>query len=685
MGSKYGYIYIRNHSSYDIEDACKLGKTHNIPERDNQYATGEIRRGYFYPVFEVLFEKTSFIEESLQYKFSNLNIKYDGGIEFYNKNIIDKIEPYFIEEGIQYKKLTKEEISELVRCYREKNNKYIWNERDYQREIINFSKTELLQNNKIYIELPTGGGKSYIVYNLFEILKSKIIIIISPRKIVNLQNILPKYLQILKQNYIVFNYSNDNNIDNFLQLSTNEYKIIICCTQSINKIYDNIISNNITDITIWFDEAHWGIEDWVDTLKNNKKIKFWLEDFKQIKYRIFTSASPNKLKILENEAIFGKLCSQIKVNDLINLNWLANIRPHVYSDNIFNIDSIKYILIDFKDKNRKYGFSFHNKQKNAFKLFNNHYIEYKNKRTEIKPFLLVSDNFTNDREPKLNDIELEYDYRNIKTFEMTINSIGYVVAKYNMGYDFHLLDYMCLSDPKLSISDIIQSIGRGIRPDKLGINGLNKDKILIVSLPIYIEIDCENKYQKIIEVLQYLIYDIEIPVEEIEFTRREIEHYEKESKTKEYNGINIVKSTILNLLDLTYDKIKKIIAEKNITCKEDYYKLCDKDIRLPREPDVKFGKQFKNWIDFLDIKRVYYNIDTCKNKINEYLSLYPELKKYYLDLVVLCKELCKIDKLFPPSDLWNEYYNEYCNEYCNIKSIEDIIVISNNKKKPSLL
>ena len=84
-------------------------------------------------------------------------------------------------------------------------------------------------------------------------------------------------------------------------------------------------------------------------------------------------------------------------------------------------------------------------------------------------------------------------------------------------------------------------------------------------------------------------------------------------------------------------------------------------------------------------KRVYYNIDTCKNKINEYLSLYPELKKYYLDLVALCKELCKIDKLFPPSDLWNEYYNEYYNEYCNIKSIEDIIVISNNKKKPSLL
>ena len=36
-----------------------------------------------------------------------------------------------------------------------------------------------------------------------------------------------------------------------------------------------------------------------------------------------------------------------------------------------------------------------------------------------------------------------------------------------MGYDFHLLDYMCISDPKLSYADIIQSIGRGIRPDIL--------------------------------------------------------------------------------------------------------------------------------------------------------------------------------------------------------------------------
>jgi hypothetical protein len=44
MTSINGYIYVRNHPSY--EDACKMGKSNNIPERDTQYATGEIKRGY---------------------------------------------------------------------------------------------------------------------------------------------------------------------------------------------------------------------------------------------------------------------------------------------------------------------------------------------------------------------------------------------------------------------------------------------------------------------------------------------------------------------------------------------------------------------------------------------------------------------------------------------------------------
>jgi len=703
MNQTNGYIYIRNHLSYDVDDACKMGKTKNIPQRDAQYATGEIKRGYFEAVFEVSIKIMGIIECLLQNKFYEINVKYDAGTEFYNKKIINLIEPYLItleiKFGIKYRKLSKQEISDLVRCNRVRNtmkkiniqslihilkskkiNKQsIWNEREYQTTIINFSKNEVLLQKKIYIELPTGGGKSYIVYNLFEYLKSEFIIIVSPRKIVNSQNISQKYLQILKDNYSTFNYSTDNNFDEFLRLSNK--KILICCTQSISKIYEKILSNDITNITIWFDEAHWAIEKWVDSLKNDINSQFWLLNNTHIKYRIFTSASPNKPKILQNENIFGKIYSPIKVKELIDLNWLSRIKPYVYSENKKNVDNINYIISDFSEKNRNFGFSFHNKQINAFNLFYKHYIQYKSNKTHIKPFLLVGDGFTIEKEPRLQKILLEYKYRDIKIYETTIHSIGYVVAKYSIGYDFNKLDFIYLSDRKLSIQDIIQCIGRGIRPDELGENGSNREKILNILLPVYIDKNDNSEYEKIIEVLKYLLYDIEIPLKEIEFKNRYTPNFIAEHKSNEYDGINDVKSKILELLELdnkktaiatTYEKTRKIIADKNIKNPESYYELCEKDNRLPKEPEIVFKRQFTTWIEFLSIKQEYYDLDTCKNKVGEYLLLYPEIKNK-IDLLIIRNELCKIDTLFPPNSLWFEYYN--------IKDLRDIIIITNKKKK----
>ena len=705
MKTPEGYIYIRIHSSYDLENACKLGKASNIPERDSTYATGELRRGHFEIVFQVPYYLMDTLERKIQKEFTHLNIKYDGGKEFYDKKIIYLIEPYIKNIGIEYKRLEIEEINELIRKYRIRNNlkkinrkllieklkttrqhNYVWNEREYQRNIIEYSIKELIINQKIYIELPTGGGKSYIVYNLFQYLKSDFIVIISPRKIVNSQNISQKYLQILNDNYKTFDYSTNNNFDEFLQLA--DKKILICCTKSVGKIYEKIISYNIKNITIWFDEAHWGVEEWVYTMNDTNNLNFWLLNNMRIKYRIFTSASPDKQIVTANESIFGKLYTPIKVKELINSRWLAPIKPYVYSENKTNVDNIKFVVNDFNERNRTYGFSFHNKQKNAFNLFYKHYIQYKNKQTNTKPFLLVSDNFTIEKEEKLNEIELEYDYRNIKTYEHNINSIGYVVAKYSMGYDFKKLDFIYLSDPKLSIQDIKQCIGRGIRPDQLGENSSNKNKELVMSLPVYIDENGDNKYDKIIEVLKYLLYDIEIPFEDIEFKNRYTPSFkEGTNKSTDYTGIEDVKSVLLDLLelenrkmtlDITYEKARKIIIEKNITnwnnFPECYYELCDRDNRLSKEPDVIFKGKFTNWIDYLGIDSIYYDLTTCKNKIDQYLSIYPELKNKHMDLSIVVKKLCDVDPLFPPDGLWVDYYK--------VKELRNIFSINvNNKKK----
>ena len=688
-----GYIYVRNHEAYDKYDLCKIGKTENIPERDTTYVTGEVMRGKFTIVFEVPHKQMNIIERHLNMKFADLNKRFDGGIEFYNKKIIELIEPYLIELNIKYKKLTEDEIDKLIRINRinrikksftsrikrklihslkniniEENkteNKHIWKERNYQTNIINYGMEKLLSENKIYIELPTGGGKSYIVYNLLELLKSEVIIIVSPRKIVNSQNISSKYLQILTDKYVTFNYSLGGNFECFLQ-SRNK-KLITCCTQSINKIYETIKSCEIRNISIWFDEAHWGVEEWVDKLIDDEIKSFWLLNNEYISYRIFTSASPDKNKISENERIFGQLYSPIKVKELIDLKWLCPLKPFVYSENKSNIDNIKYITEEFNDKKRKYGFSFHNKQKNAFNLFYKHYLLYKNGEISIKPFLLVGYNFNIEIEPKLKEIELDYDYRNIKVFEdrKTIYKIGYVVAMYTMGYDFNKLDFMIISDPKLSIQDIIQSIGRGIRPDELGENGSNKEKNLVLLLPVYVDDDDDNKYTRIIEVIKYLLYDIKISIEDIVFQNRYTtpRDEEKSSGSEEYLGVENIKSVLLNLLEnenkrislgITYENAKKIIYENNITSKEAYYKLCERDNRLTNEPEILFKKQFTNWIEYLSIERAYYDLKTCKNKVGEYLS-----NETYIDFEFtnITKSLKILDNMFPPYDLWCEYYD----------------------------
>ena len=70
-------------------------------------------------------------------------------------------------------------------------------------------------------------------------------------------------------------------------------------------------------------------------------------------------------------------------------------------------------------------------------------------------------------------------------------------------------------------------------------------------------------------------------------------------------------------------------------------------------------------------------MEICKNKVGEYLLLYPEIKKHYLDLSIVCNELCKIDTLFPPNGLWVEYYN--------INDLRDIITIKHKKKKMGVI
>jgi superfamily II DNA or RNA helicase len=552
----------------------------------------------------------------------------------------------------------------------QRKDEYEWFKREYQRTIIEYGIETLSRLHRFYLELATGGGKSYIIYEILSKLKPETIVIFSPRKNINKQNSSSKYLSILGYEYLVYDCSVDRDFIEFKEKCNRESKkmIIVACSQSQSsdnghKVYDIIHDNNLSNIFIWFDEAHNTVENWVDKL-DNKYTKFFLENTDTITNRIFTSASPDKKHVSKYPEIFGELYSPIKVKELIALKWLCPIVPHIFSLNKNNVDICNYNIENFDKFNCKFGFSFHNLRDNACNLFLEHYKSFIEGNTKIKPFLLVGDDYVNS---KLDDIRLEYNYRSIDLYEETENIIGYVVQQYSIGYDFKGIDYIIFSDPKMSYSDIIQCIGRGIRPDGLGTNGENLYKKLSIMLPVYIESDIDTDFNRIEGVLRYLVHDINYTFKKIDMNFSLSGNKKLLGET--YDGNENMKAILLDLLrggKYSTWKPKEFITlmkNNNIHDRENAYNAFIErrpELNLPEDPYRCFPDF--TWENTYDSESSpYYSKEECKKKIaeikenNEDLDLEEEDKpEVYLN---------SIDLKIPPQCLFRFYGGHNNNEY----------------------
>ena len=499
------------------------------------------------------------------------------------------------------KKLTKEEYSQLDRKYyanpkqrresdmrelkyqyeKKQYNKNTIVIRDYQQNAIDEGLHRLNTTKKFYLELATSGGKSLIIYNIFQKIEPKNIIIFSPLKKINQQNVKDDYINTLSNEYKIVKYPEDN-------IAHNSGNIISSCIQSYKRLYCEIIKRNINNITVWFDESHWGVEGWLENLDEKHK-KFWLTDTTFIVNRIFTTASPNKDYVCKNYNIFGSIYNPISTSKLIIEKWLCDMKVYVYEQKKQDIGLINTILQHFKDNNKSHGFSFHNECKNAFNLFTEHYKLYKQNKTNIKPFLLINNEFRGKNKDQINSIELDYVFTDIHKYENNENCIGYIVKCYSIGYDFNKIDFIVFSDPKMSYSDIIQCIGRGLRPDGKGINRCNLEKILHILLPIFN--DGSNKYEDIKEVLLYLINEIELDYKDIKFINRIKKPNIKESGGKNYIGIESVKTIYLDIMKekinkWSYNDLKKYLISQKIYNESKYNELRSINKSLPSFLDL---------------------------------------------------------------------------------------------------
>ena len=720
--SDYGYIYIRTHPSYNEYDACKMGKTTNIPERDIQYATGEIKRGYFVVVIQVPVLKLNIIERLLQNEFCYLNVKHDAGIEFYNKKITTLIEPYLTNIGLQFKKLTKQEIDDLVRCNRVretlnkiniqsliqilKSNKpnISYKPKDYQRVIIQKSYEYFQTKDKGLLIMPCGVGKTLVSLWITQELNSNTILIGVPNILLLKQWEKIKIFPDIP--YLVVSSGIDiETITEFLEKNqkrcivittySSAYKVL-SATQNICYKFDMKINDECHHLTSTSMEIAHNTKQYIQMLsiESIKQISL-TATLKQIADDYDPCSRTGELlgendKVISNDNIeyFGEIIDRKCLLWAINKNIICDyvIQTIITNDEEITVDnendkrlflSAFASLKSINDGNSHHLLIYSNNKDNSHKL-----IEY------IKQILndsyfhipdLYYSNYHGDMKSK-EQIEI------LNNFNKATFGIIPCVYCLGEGYDNHKIDAVVFAENMSSNIRIVQSALRAGRK-----NNLEPNKITKIILPILNNDWLENNENSDLKKVKEVVYQMgledetiaqKIQVFKINIIKQDNKEQNNKYKINEYDE-ELTKQLRLktikrSLFGVSYEKARKIIAGKNIKniSKEEYYKLCDIDNRLSTEPEIIYKGQFTNWIDYLGIERVYYDLETCKNKINQYLSQYPEIKTL-LEISSISNELCKLDPLFPPCGLWVEYYN--------VKDLRDIIIFTNIKKKVGIV
>jgi superfamily II DNA or RNA helicase len=708
-----GYIYIRNHCSYNIHNAYKLGKTNNIYERDSQYATGEIQRGFFELVLEVPIKLVNIIENMLKHNFKKYNIRLNGGTEFFNKKIIDKIEHYLSNLNIKYKKLSPDDIKQLlvynkIRNIFKKinykslklllnNNKPsstpIYNQRPYQTGIIKKSIEYFKLNDKGLLILMCGIGKTLISLWITLKLKCNTILIGVPNKLLleqweyNCKILFPDMPYLIVSGGI-----NITQIKDFLKIH-NKKCIIITTYSSSFKIYNSAF---MFDIKI-LDEVHHLTSS--NSLSTNNKDYVEILKIKSLKQLSLTATikniNTNNPNIISNDNIniFGNIIEKKNLYWAIQNNIICDyIVQTILTSKTFLEEKFKLLnIIDENDKrlflsafislksifnnNSHHILIYCNNTKNSNKI-----IKYINILLKDKYFTII-DLYYSSYNSKYNNNDKKYILSKFKKSQFGILTCVYCLGE---GWDLPKLDTVVFAENMTSNIRIVQSALRASRKNKD-----EPDKITKIILPILVKKNLldkkeNNDLNKIKEIIYQLGLEDENISQKISVLKlNKIKSNIKQSSlsldlnkfgiyddalTKQIK-INIFKRTDINI---SYEKAREIISNYNIKDKNGYYKLCKVDYRLPEKPEIIYKKQFINWIEYLNLPNIYYNLDTCKIMVETYLNKYPYLKNHYLDLTYIINKLCEIDKLFPPVELWKEYYSTV--------NLNDIIVIVNKKR-----
>ena len=464
-----------------------------------------------------------------------------------------------------------------------------------------------------------------------------------------------------------------NNEDNCVVLTTyaSSHKVYTVCLE-LDFIFDMKILDEVHHLTSVDEETD--SKRFVDILKVNS--------IKQLSL----TATPKYLQNKDEEVISNDNIEQFgEIIDKKSLLWAIErdiicdyvIQTIISRENDTDISSFN--IIDEDDK--RLFLSAFVSLKSIASGQSHHLLIYSNKKENSERLIYHINNLLEKGYFNLPEIYYSSYNSNMKTIEKKDILEVFEGSKYGIltcvyclgeGWDLPLLDGVVFSENMSSNIRIVQSVLRANRKDKNNVNKKAKIILPILDKDDWLDNADNSDLKKVKEVIYQMSLEDETISQKIKVMKVDVEkqyHIELNSKYDvEYDEdiadkirLRTVNRTSLNI---SYSKAKLILSDKDIKSRVEYYKLCEKDIRLPKDPESVFKEKFIGWIDYLNISGNYYNLEMCKLKVREYLI--KKVVEYdALNLPSVCDSLCMIDKSFPPKDFWTEYYN--------IKDIRDII------------
>ena len=578
--------------------------------------------------------------------------------------------------------------------------------RNDQTIIIGKSVIHFQQYDKGMLVLICGVGKTLISLWITQELNSNTILIGVPNKLLLKQ--WEKDICVLFQNIPYLIVSGGVDTENIMRFLENNQKkcIVITTYSSAHKVYTATQYTRFVFGMKLLDEVHHLTTSNMRLAHTTKKYIQML-NIPSVK-QLSLTATLKQLESMcdgivvsnDNVEYFGEIIDRKCLLWAINENIICD---YVIQTIITNEEQLEQQLSRFhiiQENDKRLFLSAFASLKSIFDGHSHHLLIYSNNKDNSLKLIqyikmLLDDNYFDIPDLYYSNYHSEMKSKDQKEIINNFKKakFGIITCVYCLGegWDFPLLDGVVFAENMTSNIRIVQSALRSSRKNKNDINKKTKIILPILNKDDWLENNENHDLKNVREVIYQMGLEDETITQKIKVSRIEIKKQKPRKKKKEeremidefgeYDDelteklrLKTIKRTALAT---TYEKARKIIANKNIKSKESYYELCETDNRLSKEPEIVFKGQFTNWIEFLSIEREYYDLETCKSKVDEYLILNTKIKTYYLDLSVVCNELCKIDILFPPNGLWVEYYN--------VKDLRDIITITNKKKKTKIL